>query len=125
MIEELLVANLLAAGGFTSVFGDRLSPNLVDQNALLGGPSACYQVINDAPANTADGTNAFGNARIQFDVFAASYGAVKTAARALEAALTIPDPRYSLLVLFRRDLYDSQTQQHRVTLDISIWRTDS
>lgn len=65
-------------------------PGTVDWGAMPRGaplPGVVLNVISDVGAHHQDGPDGLSDARVQVDVYAATYGAAKLAARAIRKAL--------------------------------------
>lgn len=84
-IEDAVIQRALAAEGVQEILGDRLWPGLRPQASSL--PGAVFNLITYLPGLDHDGPSTLAQARVQFDVYAATYGEAQLAAQALRAAL--------------------------------------
>lgn len=101
----------------------RIYPSLLVEGSLL--PAIVYSVVSDVPQSSLDGTVAtrLANARVQVDCYARHYLDAQTLADAVDAVLgALALPTLSAWRESRRDLFDNETQYHRVSADYSIWR---
>lgn len=88
-LESALIAYLSAQSGVTAVFGSsplRIFPLVLPQSATL--PAARYQRIDTTRGYTAGGDEVLPEARMQIAIEAATYEGARTAADAVQAALS-------------------------------------
>jgi hypothetical protein len=81
-------------------------------------PYIIYSVISDVQENGLDGFLDIANKRIQVDVYTTSYGATKTLAASCKAAMVGVG---SSIHLSSQELFESDTQLYRITMDFSLW----
>lgn len=84
-MEEDLRAYLLSQSGVTSQVSTRVYWGERPQSGAL--PAVVMQVISDLPSYSMEGDNDLNRTRVQLDVYGSTYGAAKTAARAVKTAL--------------------------------------
>lgn len=82
-------------------------------------PYIVFQIISDVQENGLDGYLGISNKRMQIDAYATAYGAVKTLAGQIKAAMSTA--ALSNLHLSSQDMYEPETQLYRITMDYSIW----
>lgn len=121
-IEATLRSTLAAATDVTNRIGGaaspRLHPNIVRQSEPWPGPSLVYRVIANDPATSLSGD--FSNLdrkRVQIDSIAQTYADAKNLAASVRAALAAA----GAVLVSEIDLYDDETQLHRVATDFYLW----
>jgi hypothetical protein len=82
-------------------------------------PYIVFQVVSNVPSVSLDGPNGTENRRVQIDLWGKSYGEVKALEVAVKAAMV--SASFVNVPLSTGDLYESDTQLYRVTMDYSIW----
>lgn len=120
----LVFARLIAAGGVTALVGaspSRIYPGLMPQAAAT--PACVYSVVSEQNQNSLAGwTSGLKNSRFQLDCYARTYAEADTLAAAVAAVLdSVATKTFSSLQVSRRDLYEDDTELHRVSLEFSIW----
>jgi hypothetical protein len=82
-------------------------------------PYIVYQIISDVMENTLKGYAGKSNKRVQVDVYHTSYGAVKTLMESIRSAMAASAIKN--LHLSTQDLYESEVQLYRISMDYSVW----
>lgn len=122
-VIETIRTELAAAPGVTDLVGTRMYPNLMPQGVAL--PAIVYSVISDTPENTFTGTSAdrLNSTRVQIDCYAVKYLDAHAVAEAVDLVVSNLS-RHDLTGARegKRDLYDDESQLHRVSLDFVIMR---
>lgn len=132
MVEERIIAKLLAASGVTALVSTRVYPVARPQGSTL--PAVTLQRIDGAPLLTDEGDSGLENPRIQLDCWGTTYASAKAAARAVIAALnafdgTLTGVNIPLIELeAERDMpRESGTNVNeylfRTSLDFLVWRS--
>lgn len=120
-IETLLRNKLVGTAGVAALVSTRVHPDMLPQNVTY--PAIRYVVTDSPPTVTTAGAR-FLRARIQLDVYAASYASAKAVTAAVRTALnrwTAPaDGIVSTVVDDERDVDDSEEQATRVSLDVLL-----
>lgn len=86
MIEEALVAELLADVSVSGLIGTRVYPLLIPQDAIL--PAIAYQTIGAPDDYRHDGASEYRDVRMQLTCQADNYAAAKGLARAVRNCLS-------------------------------------
>lgn len=118
-IREKLAADLPLA----ALVGTRIYPQVIKQGAAT--PAVVLTVVSEVPQNTFTGApgSLLLSARVQVDAYAATYREAHAVADAVDAVIgALSSPSLSAYRDNKQDLYDDETQQHRVSLDFSVWR---
>lgn len=132
MVEERIIAKLLAASGVTALVSTRVYPVARPQGSTL--PAVTLQRIDGAPLLTDEGDSGLENPRIQLDCWGTTYASAKAVARAVIAALnafdgTLTGVNIPLIELeAERDMpRESGTNVNeylfRTSLDFLVWRS--
>lgn len=120
--EADLNAHLMADAAINTVTGDRIWPLVRDEGSDL--PAITHQVVTPMPATDLDGddTTLF-NYRVQVDIWAHSYDAVRTLAELVRTRMKTPATTFSSLSLSGGggDDYEPETKIYRVSMDFSMW----
>ena len=123
-LGEAIFSALTGYPALSALIGTRAYPNWLPQEETL--PALVYTVISNVPASSMTTTVAdmLKNARVQVDAYAKTYKDVQLVAAGVQAALDLsePSPALSAELLNARDLFDDETQLHRVTMDFTVWR---
>ena len=82
-------------------------------------PYLVFSVISDVQVNHLEGFAELSNRRVQIDVYATSYGASKSLAIAVKAAMSTAV--FTNTHLSSQDLFEPDTKLYRVTMDFSTW----
>lgn len=106
------------------LLGGRVTPNKKTQGGDC--PAAVYQMVWDLPANSLQGfTSNLRNGRMQIDVYDRVYAGAQGAADAIEKVLaSYTTIEFTSLQVSRRDLWEDETQLHRVSMDFNMWSND-
>ncbi len=121
-LGKSIFAQLTSAADVAALVGTRVYPLIQPQPAIA--PSIVYQVVIDTPLNTLDGCNAADiyQSRVQIDAYGNTYAEAQAVADAANAVFgSQKSQRFTSVRLTRRDLYESDTKLHRVSMDFSIW----
>lgn len=90
-----------------------IAPDSVDK------PYIIYSVISDVQLNSLDGFSGLAEKRIQADIYTTSYGVTKALATSVKDTFAINLP--SSIHLSSQELFESDTQLYRISMDFSIW----
>lgn len=121
---QLIFGALSGDSTVAYLVGTNIFPNVMPQGPR---PTDTYkgivfQVISDVPQNTFEGSS-LRNARVQVDCYAKQYKDAQAVADAVDNALSsLSRPDLSAWRETSRDYYDNETQLHRVSMDLSVWR---
>ena len=85
-IEEALVAHLLAQPGLTALIGNRLYPDLLEDDTSL--PAVVYLSVSDTKDHTLAGQLDLESPVIQFTAYATTKAGAKAVAAQLKTALS-------------------------------------
>jgi hypothetical protein len=80
-------------------------------------PYIVFSIITKVNENDLGGLSGLSNYRVQVDPYATSYGAVKVLSDSAESAMT----GLGAISLSSQELFESDTQLYRITMDFSIW----
>ncbi len=124
---EAIRAVLIADATVTGLVAARIHANVAPQANAKAVPVAYVicQVISDVPQSSFEGqpSTTLRNARVQIDCYAPTYTVAQSVAEAIDAALSASaSPDLACWRESSRDLYDNETQLHRVSVDMSVWR---
>lgn len=120
---EAVRAKLLADGTVAGLVVDRVYANVMTQGEPT--PAVVCSLITEVPQNSLTGypEDRLVNALLQVDCYAERYKAAHELAAAVDAVLAdLRGPELNAWLEVKRDLYDNETQLHRVSMDFSIWR---
>ncbi len=125
-MEADLIAKLLASSGVTALVSTRINWSRRPQGSAL--PAIVLHRIDGLPDVTHGGASGLVVSRIQADCWAASYGAAKAVARAIETAITAQtftqgSTRFDVILIDseRDDTSDqSDTPLFRTSLDLMV-----
>ena len=129
MMEEALVAFLLADAGLASLVGSRIHWVRSPQGAA-SPRVVLYAIAGMRDMSLNNGPTGFISSRVQCDCIGISYGSAKSVARALEARLSgysgtlgLVRVEGAFLVGERDDYFDTDTPDKvfRTSLDFNIW----
>lgn len=126
MILGPVIYSLLSADpGVSGLVADRIFPEVLPQEPTL--PAVVYTVVDDVPVHSLQGCTAgTSNARVQIDTYAKTYVTAQTVAEAIAAALqSYVGPDATAMLLSRRDEYEDDPAEYRVSLDFSMWTKGS
>lgn len=124
-LGEELVTVLSANVALAAMVSTRVYPSRMPDECAK--PAVVYTVVSDVPAASLNGAlvDATGAARVQVDSYARTYREAHAVAEAVRGAigdLRTPSPGLSSWLENARDLFDNETQLHRVTQDFTVWR---
>lgn len=125
-MEADLIAKILASAGVSALVSTRVNWSRRPQGSAL--PAIVLHRIDGSPDVHHGGRSGLVMSRVQADCWAASYGAAKAVARALESAITAQTftqgaTRFDLILIDseRDDTSDqSDTPLFRTSLDLMI-----
>lgn len=122
-IEEAIYARLAAFTALTDLVGDRISPLIKLEDAVL--PAITYRRVFDTrfPAMGVD--SPVVKARFQLDIYGASMASVAAVRDQLDAALSryradSPVKIFDCFRLSEVDLYEEGVEQHHIAIDYEI-----
>jgi hypothetical protein len=125
-MQAALRARLIGDAGVSALASDRVYWVQAPQDAAL--PRITLQTISADRPQTFKGFQPLRSARVQCDIWAASYSAARTIVEAVIAELAVPETSNGIIfgrpqVDGERDLFErSDTQEiHRISLDLIIW----
>jgi hypothetical protein len=120
---EAVRAELLADLTLQGLVGQRIYPLVMPQGSET--PALVLTVISDIPENSFDGTaeTRLREARVQIDSYAETYLQAHQLADAVLAIVgNLSRPDLSAVADDSRDLYDDETELHRVSADFAVFR---
>ncbi len=119
MIEEDIVAALLAAPTITALVGSRIYPLFRPDGDPL--PAIVYQRISTMPENSLLGFSKLDMVRIQFTCYGKTVAAAKQLATTLRTTL---DDAAALkgICVYESDEMDADTRNFRVFIDYNFWQ---
>jgi hypothetical protein len=124
-MEANLIAKLLATAGVTALVSTRINWSRRPQGSAL--PAIVLHRIDGAPDYHHAGASGLVQSRVQVDCWAASYGAAKAIARAVETAVTAQTftqgaTRFDVILIAdeRDSTFDETTPLFRTSLDLMI-----
>ncbi|WP_426043699.1 tail completion protein gp17 [Caulobacter sp. DWR3-1-2] len=126
-MEETLIAYLLASPSLVALIGDRLTPGVRTQGALL--PALVFNLVSDLPDYSNSGPTGLTQARIQLDAYGATYAQAKAVARAANARLSgwrRAVGGWAIHGVFQQNAHDTFTNDapekiHGVSTDFIVW----
>lgn len=131
-MEESLIGLLLATAGVTAVVSTRVNWNRIEPGAVP--PYVILRRISGGRDYKMSGATGLVETRVQIDCHGATYASAKTAARAIEAALsgykggsgtTTFD---GIFLTAERDLIDEDetpADLHGVSMDFMVWHKET
>ncbi|WDI31594.1 DUF3168 domain-containing protein [Hyphococcus flavus] len=123
MIEEALIALLLADAGVSALAGDRVSPTIARQGEAAPYVVATVISFTDQHHAAGPGLNVF---RWQVDSYAPTWLAAKQLSRAIHGLLDgYRGTTAGVEILYcalqnKQDLFEAATELHRVSLDFRL-----
>lgn len=119
-VESDLYSHLSAHSGLAALVGTRISPQKSIQAGSL--PCVTYQRISGGRDYTHGETSSIdlNNPEYQVDSFARTYDSAKAVAAQVRAALEAFDA-VKAFIKNEWDLYESDTEIHRVSMTVSVW----
>ncbi len=124
MIVERVKALLSANAMVASMVGDRVFPEVLPQGCDM--PAIAYSVVVDEGISSLDGYSDLDNAVVQVDCYSRSYMEGHHLADAVGSVMTrFISVDFSSLQVSRRDLYEDDTELHRVSIDYSVWERNA
>ncbi len=126
-LESELVTRLEDDAGVGAVAGNRIYPINLPQNPTL--PAVTYQRITGPRLRHLTGASGRGDARIQIDCWAVTYGAGKSLAAAIQASLhgyigLLTTVKVAITLSNEIDDYDEDAREWRIIQDYVIQHTD-
>lgn len=123
-IGQIVFGILSGNPAVIALAGTRIFPAKMPQGCRY--PAAVYSVVSDVETQSLAGyTASQRNARVQIDAYSPAYLEAQALADAISAALTKTEPpALSSRRVLRRDLYEDETELHRVSMDFSLWVED-
>lgn len=89
-------------------------------------PAVLYTEIDAIPLNDLDGHDkGLWQARLQIDCYGRNYDEAHDMADMVKAALPNSSATFRAVMLSRSDLFEEQKRIYRVTLDFSVWWTET
>ena len=83
-----------------------------------GRPFIAYQTVSEVPDNVLSGSGSKTDSRIQVDVYADTYDAVRTAFASVKAAMLAA--AFPCVLVNAIDFFEDDADLHRVSADFSI-----
>lgn len=110
--------------GFTAltdlVPASRITPVIRREGSTL--PAVVYSKISDNHVRNMGGATVLSEARMQVDVHAVSYSAMKGIQRQARLAMQSSESTFKLTdVSEGPDVYDEQSEEHFCTVDFIVW----
>lgn len=118
-IGQDIYTELTGDAGLTALVSTRIYPNWMPQEASL--PAVSYNLVSESVQNAVSGELGLRNYQFQFDCWGSSYGSAQSVAGALISAVQGAS-LFKPYRLSQQDLYEPQTDTHRVSVDFSIWQ---
>lgn len=121
-LGELIYAALTGNAAASALLGTRVYPNRRPQAAQTF-PLAVYSIISDVPYNSLTGTaqTRLSRARLQVDVYGKTYLDAQRTAQAVDDVIAnLSSPDLSGDRDTTRDMYDDETELHRVSTDYIV-----
>jgi hypothetical protein len=136
MAEKALYSVVTGDAGVSAIIGTRMYPNIAPQGATM--PYVVYRMITEFDRSRGISLDRGGLvARLfQFDLFGATYGAVKALADAIRLAIdttaqTAAGQTWQLATVesqlddWEFNLPGRETGVHRTTMDVQVWFEES
>lgn len=113
---------LLATPAVVALVGTRIYPGVMPQNVVM--PALVLTVVTDVGEDTfdSDAATVLRNARVQIDGYAEQYKDAEAAMNAVDDAMQAQSAEFKAYRADRRDLYETPTRLHRISMDFSVWR---
>jgi hypothetical protein len=114
---------LVADATVTNLVAQRIYAQIMPQGVVL--PAVLLTVISETPENSVDGSpsSRLVSSLVQADTYAKGYADARALADAVVNVLGgLSRPDLSGELQTTRDSYDDETQLHRVSVDVLIWR---
>lgn len=126
-IEQVIVTKFTAHVGLAGEIEGRIYPNQLPQRATL--PALVYTRISTLFYQTRD-SSSLERPRFQFDCWAESYGAARTVAQQLRAALPTlrqaSNPRVDAALLENdQDILEADPGRFRAVVEAYIWHEET
>ena len=123
MLEIKLYTALSGSTKITvlSSVSTRIYPLIVPQESAM--PAITYARVSGGQQNDLSGYSNIENPRIQIDCWATSYKEIKTIAENVHAVLYAATTFKAILVS-DMDLYESDVELYRETMDFKIWNRE-
>lgn len=120
---EIVRALLSASSPLTALVAARIYPGVVPQGAPF--PAVVLRVVDEVPENslTPSVSERLMRARLQVDCYAPTYRAARELFDEVDVVLgALASNSNTSELLMVRDLYDDESQMHRVTADFEVSR---
>lgn len=118
-IGEDVYSELSGDAGLSALVSTRIYPQWLPQETTL--PAVTFTQVSENPQNTIGGELALRNHQYQFDIFATSYASAQSVVAALNTAVQSASA-FQAYRLTQQELYEPQTEVHRVSVDFSLWQ---
>ena len=118
-IGQDVYSELSGDAGLSALVGTRIYPQWLPQNVTL--PAVMFFQVTENIQNVIGGELGLRNHQIQFDVFADDYSTAQSVVAALNTAVANASA-FKSYRLTQQELYEPQTEIHRVSVDFSIWQ---
>lgn len=128
MLEEGIKARLSAFEEVSDIVADNIFPMVLPTENSI--PALVYQGISVQPVLGISGQNALQKKRLQVDCYGKTYAEVKLLERAVmhclvnfQGTLEDSDSTYVDAIYLNNtvDLYESEAQLYRVSIDFDVW----
>ena len=128
MLEEGIYSLLANDAGITALVGNRIFAVQADEAA--NAPLIVFFGVSTVPVTGISGQNKLTKKRMQFDCYGQVYGDAKAVEKAINHALinfqgTLADTDRTYVngiqALLSQDLFDSDANLYRVSLDFEVW----
>jgi hypothetical protein len=120
---EAIRAELVDDATLTGLVADRIYPQVAEQGTAF--PAVVLTIITDTPENSLDGSplTRLVAARVQVDCYAKTYVSAHAVADAVDAIVAaLSAPTLAGWRVAKRDIYEDETQLHRVVLEFVVHR---
>lgn len=121
-VEEDLFSTLALNSGINSIVGNRIYPVIAPETVTPSFIVYTRAVTN--PTNSLTGTNALNNPLFQVDAYSRTHNQARSLGILIREAILAATP-FSAVWRDTRDDYEPDTKLYRVSLDFSIWTTNS
>lgn len=122
-VEAAIYTQLSGYAGLTALVGTRIYPRLLPQSSSK--PAVVYSRVSSERFSAFSTDSGVVKARMQCDVYAATYDAALAVREQVRGALqrySVDSPLkvFDTYILNEIDLYDSETELHHLVLDFEI-----
>lgn len=111
MIEQTIFNTL------KNLSGNRVYPLVMPQNPTL--PAIVYSRVSINPFNRLEGGSSIDQIRMQIDVYASTYSAVKSLAESVRTAMEAASFKATLQL--EQDFFEPNLNIYQVTQDYYVW----